>query len=499
MKKYLFLLGNIFVFNLSYGQKSNSTLIPYNQNHKWGFASVKGDIIIKPIFDSVGLFDEGFAEAYDGEKVGLIDVKGKWVVPPKYRTVRVLDSKRKLFEVSIEVIDNDSSSWFPKGIYQQNTGLLTPFNFYSFRAYNSHSYALEGRDEKNYLLDLRSKKIIKLKHKHFFECGCERAYRKQELENEYYIKYLKTRPPLEELNQLYLFQSNSKVGGYTVFDTVFNTKTKKWIKYADTIPAIYDTIQNVDYYDNQLFYVKQNEKWGVVNAKGEKLIEASFDTISKKSFEDCFLVKSDNKYGVYTTKGKVIFDCKYEKVILPCGSNRLSLGKINGKWFVKNTNGQFVSSISYDTIVTNCYEGNDYLIKVKEGNKFGILDTSGKLIYPIIYDELNLRDTFLIYNLKNVYGVKHIRTNADVIKGEWDLIYYRYGNFFVVKKNGKFGVVFPAGYKSKREYFPLANTDDIGIERLGTSKGEADFILFGVYQDGKFFYLGENGIRFTDY
>ncbi len=478
--------------------------MPYNQNHKWGFATISGDIVIKPTFDSVSFFYDGFAEAYKLGKVGLIDTKGNWIVPPIFDGIRLLDKKKRLFEVSKEIRKKDSTWSFPCGIYKQNIGLLTPLKFYSVKEYNSNKYALEGKGGLNYLVDLKTKKISRLHHSDFFDCGCGRSYERQYKAEQKFRKYLKKRPFLEELNTIYFYHKDRKLGGYFVYDTVYNYKSKKWIKYIDSIPAIYDTIQSVSYYKNELFYVKQNSKWGVVNNKGKTILQPLYDTIIKEINQPYFLVKNNNKYGIFNTSGEVIFDCNQDKVIIPCNySNKFFLGKSENKWAVNNDEGKPLFENVYDTVKINCYWNDDCAI-VKKGNKYGIIDTKGILKYPVIYDDLVMRDSFLIYQLNGLYGVRNLKTNKDIIPHEWDLIktddgYYNDGFFkyFILKKGNQYGVHLPIGNKPKKLFFPIADTDEIELPLTYLYKDNVAFIVFGIHQGDKFYYVGENFIKFT--
>ncbi|MCW5824139.1 MAG: WG repeat-containing protein [Cyanobacteria bacterium TGS_CYA1] len=50
----------------------------------WGVIDTKGNWIIKPVFSQVGSFDQGVASCEQNGLMGLIDLKGNWIVAPKY-------------------------------------------------------------------------------------------------------------------------------------------------------------------------------------------------------------------------------------------------------------------------------------------------------------------------------------------------------------------------------------------------------------------------------
>ena len=505
MKRLCFSIFLISLLNNSYGQTISKEIvfIPYNQNHKWGFSSINGEIIINPTFDSVGAYYDGYAEAYKLDKVGYIDKKGKWVVPPIFNGVKLLDKKKKLFEVSIDFRDKDSMWNSPSGIYKQNIGLLTPIKYYSMVEYNSQHYALEGNNGKNYLVDLKTKKITKLRHTDLFECGCGREYKKIQAEELKYKKYLKKRPPLEELNTLYSTNRNNKYGGYFVYDTIFDIKAKKWIKFIDSIPAIYDTLKTIEDYQNELFYVRLKNKWGVVNSKGKEIITPIFDTVYKKNYQPYFTIKSNGKYGIYTTSGNVIFDCLQDKVIIPCDySSKLFVGKQNGKWTIKNNLGIQLFDNSFDTVKVNCNWNNDCAI-IQKDNKFGIVDTNGVLKYSIIYDEIKFQDSFLIYKLNGFWGVRNFRDNKEILKPEWTSISTNYGYYndyylpyFIIQKENNFGVYLPVGQRTEKIFYPISKSENIEIPPTNVIVNKQEFLIFGIREFDKFYYVGENYIKY---
>jgi hypothetical protein len=63
--------------------KSNF-LIPYMDNHKWGFIDSTQQIVISPIYDFVRLFNDGVAKVKLDSKWGLINEQGKRITEIKY-------------------------------------------------------------------------------------------------------------------------------------------------------------------------------------------------------------------------------------------------------------------------------------------------------------------------------------------------------------------------------------------------------------------------------
>ena len=60
-----------------------------HHNGKWGFVNEKGTLVIPAVFDEAYSFDEGVSRVVRNDLYGLIDKKGKFIVPCKYKSIGV--------------------------------------------------------------------------------------------------------------------------------------------------------------------------------------------------------------------------------------------------------------------------------------------------------------------------------------------------------------------------------------------------------------------------
>jgi hypothetical protein len=494
MQKILLPIICSLALSFCQGQPTADWLIPFNAHHQWGFATPTGQMVIPPQFDSVGLFEEGVAEAYRGDKVGLIDTKGQWLVPPRFSFAKPLSLQQKLFDVSIAVTDKEGFNYNYSGIYQQGKGLITPLRYHAIKPHQRYLYALEGMDGHNYLMDIRTGKIKRFHNKHYFDCGCGRAYDEMHKEEVAYQRYLKKKGPLEALNILHYTYENGKMGGYYIYDTAYDYKAKQWVKYTNTIPAIYDTLLPISHFREEFFLAKLNNRWGIVNNAGKKTIPTRFDKIIVKNSEGYVAVKEKGKWGVYTINGQPIFDCAYDSVIMPCNYyDFFFAARQMGQWAIKNKRGQLIAKDSFDRIWF-CDDHTPYA-SLSKNNRYGLLDTSGRMVEPMVYEELRMKDSFLVFKAHGHYGVKDIKNNRLVMAPEWERINHWSNSYFVVGKNGIYGVFLPQA-KDKNLFFPIANSDDIEVMYISSLQGDQPFTAFGVTKNGQYYYVGENGTVF---
>jgi Leucine-rich repeat (LRR) protein len=77
---------------------SESQLVPYRKGSSWGFANVRGELMIPPQYDGATLFqkDSNFSYSFSvvslGSQKGVIDIEGEYIVPPDFQQVYPLTS-----------------------------------------------------------------------------------------------------------------------------------------------------------------------------------------------------------------------------------------------------------------------------------------------------------------------------------------------------------------------------------------------------------------------
>lgn len=95
--------------------------------------------------------------------------------------------------------------------------------------------------------------------------------------------------------------------------------------------------------------------------------------------------------GAYSPTGKMIVPCKYDNINQEYKTNFLT-AKINGKVGLYNTDGvQIISDCSYDFISSEMW-GEKQFFLVKNSDKYGLVNSSGKEIIPCEYKFIRLLD-----------------------------------------------------------------------------------------------------------
>ena len=156
--------------------------------------------------------------------------------------------------------------------------------------------------------------------------------------------------------------------------------------------SVYDVEKIEDY---KYFVLKQNGKYGVIDAKGNIIIESKYtDLIIPNPSKDIFVCKEDGKSKVINSKNKELYtkyenieaielkniasDLMYEKSILKFQKN--------GKYGLVDFNGKEVLAANYTSIEALPYREGTVLIK--KDDKCGVANMKGAEIIKCEYDKI---------------------------------------------------------------------------------------------------------------
>lgn len=248
------------------------------------------------------------------------------------------------------------------------------------------------------------------------------------------------------------------------------------------------------------FVLKQNNAYGVIDKKGNTIIEAKYNEIKIPNPEKAIFLchKDDNikvlnekneeiltqyekveavrlknisgdlmyeksilkyqengKYGIINFEGKKITKAIYDEIEnLPYKEGELIV-KQGDKYGVINIKGRKIVEIQYDQISVDGYysEGNKYKYagyivsnKTEEGYRYGYINYKGEIIEDIEYNELSRnteiddKDNVYIICAKNgQYGVT--KNSKKILENEYQTISFdKTNNLFVIEKSKKYGI-----------------------------------------------------------
>lgn len=252
------------------------------------------------------------------------------------------------------------------------------------------------------------------------------------------------------------------------------------------------------------FVVKEENKYGVIDTQGNKVIEAEYENVKipnpqkavficyeedttkvlndkneeiftqyqnieplrlKNISSDLMYEKSilkyskDGKYGIIDLNGKKITNAIYEEIDTLQYKEGELLVKKDGKYGVINIKGATLVKTNYDKIETdkyyeeeNGYKTAGYIVSstTEEGYRYGYVNLDGKEIIQTKYNdlyritEINSEDSYIICAENGKYGL--IINNKKVIENEYQSLVYAEGNNNIIALKGKkYGVLSTEG------------------------------------------------------
>ena len=245
--------------------------------------------------------------------------------------------------------------------------------------------------------------------------------------------------------------------------------------------------------------VYENGKWGVINSKGETVIEPLYDEIivipnpekdvflvtenvnsidgtykskainSKNEelftiydkveflqnqdkqnsvwyYTTCLKVQKNGEYGLIDFTGKTLLECNYDDIIpLPYVKNSLITLKDDKKGLVSGT-GTVIINNEYQEIsaLTNEYE-DGYIVK-NINDKYGVIGTNKKVAVPVEYDKVLNAKSGEYYAVKEDGNIKIYNSSSqEKVELDVDDIKSINSENIVIQKDGKYGLSSLAG------------------------------------------------------
>ena len=223
--------------------QSDYNYIPYRKSNRWGYCDSTKKVLIKPEYDSVAIFfalnkidekDKYVAIVKKSGKYGLINKSGKVLIPIIYERIIWDYEKLHLF-------------------------------------LNKHRYEYDKESGKP--IDFGESMPAS-----FFEPAVFEPVRLSCESTSYYIKFSKTSP-----------ENFFIIKGTCDWD--------KNLYVEDSSSVIATDLKNVPC-SNNLLYVSQNKKWGLITFKGTAVIKPEYDSIYQLWRDYAYAVKRHNKWKI---------------------------------------------------------------------------------------------------------------------------------------------------------------------------------------------------------
>ena len=257
----------------------------------------------------------------------------------------------------------------------------------------------------------------------------------------------------------YTIYENEKWG---VIDTkgnvVIEPTYSDMIVIPDNSKDVFLVVENTNY-ENGTYNSK------VINGKKQELfkeydkVEALYnhDKTNSLWIENVLKVQKDGKYGLITLDGKEILSCSKDNIEVIIGTKAVYVTTVDGKKGIVNNTGKEIIENKYVTIssLTDKYE-NGFIVKNDEG-KYGIVNYDGTNAVEQKYDDIKNIYGSSLYVVKENDTWKLVNSEQEVfLENSFEDIKSIDGENVIILKDNKYGVVSKNGIeKIAAEYDDL--------------------------------------------
>lgn len=488
-------------------------LTPYNSvkvlaKNKLGLVSLKNKTLVPPKYRSISLYDENHFLVENEKGSAVVNSRNRTIIPIK-------DQKIKRFGTGFMVSPNFKGGWAffdEKG--KQKTAYLRSGWFENSVWYKSrkHGFMIYSEKEKKY--NCYKELLI---YNNFTPQARIFGYQREGKWGLLDTTGVEITKPLYDKIEFQFFNRNAGSNPNNLIKVMINKKwglidrngnklldleydelsnrysglslAKKDGKYGLLskdikliTPIKYDEImlQDQDFQIEKFIPVRINKKIGLINSKGDEIIPVKYDYVNRAFSHGFSKVSIGKKMGLFDLNGKMVFPLIYDDITV--NEDGFHTVQKDGLWGVINRSHEIILPIAYGDIV-RIYGQNTlrdaaltttrakYCANYK--GKEGLLDSTGKIIIPFLYDRImQITDNSIIASKGEYVGVvdwegniivpfiystivdsrKFYRVHINgkfgtvdnkgkpIIKPVYDQMDYRYGGFLVVTKDDKQGV-----------------------------------------------------------
>ena len=175
-------------------------------------------------------------------------------------------------------------------------------------------YLLFGRQKTNYTKTYSLKKLVDLDDKINYVEFLKSI-------DDYTVLGYHTKEKNNTVNKLLILNNNNKIyesvenGIHNIKDTNIFYTNNKIINYKNpnAVANSYDEVK----VHNNIFIVKKNGLYGLVDSEGKNITEITYDNIERRNVLSNYLFAiKNNKVGIINTKGEIIVPIEYYIILI---------------------------------------------------------------------------------------------------------------------------------------------------------------------------------------
>lgn len=356
------------VYEITTGiQTDNSMIKGYYavKNGKWGCIDSFGNTVIDFRYEALDKFDEkGRARVIYKGYFGIIDCGGREIIPTAYDYIYPFGK----LDVAVAKLGSNY------GAVNLDGSVAIPFVYDYIYSFNDCFSTVAYKNKEFTVINTEGKPVNEKTYKYIeeFKNGIALAYS----EGYGYIDY-------NGIEIIDCIHTDVKQGTAI---SVFLKKDGKWALYSpdgtNMTGYIYD---DAGEFENGLSAVSiksdGNLKYGYVNDSGDIVIPFMYSSAQKFKYGKA-IVSVGSLHGIIDIEGNAVIPFNYTGFNPSYDYNVIAAADKNSKWGLISFTNNVLTPFIYDYI----FEFDNGYAAVLQKGRYGVIDTSGKLIVPVKYN-----------------------------------------------------------------------------------------------------------------
>lgn len=367
---------------------------------KWGFMNMEGKEVIKPVYDEIGVFENGVTYVKKGNKYGVIDENGEYIVEDKYSAVGKFDEFGNCWIATGGKVDKKSGL-----IMNARYGVVNRHGDILIKPEYAHiGYFYRYKDSRGVVVD----------------CNAETS--------EKYAEYSLTRPLTKLYNpDAYFVVESARLGEKGNIDSL-RLACKSMTFLVD---------------GKSFYFRKGKDRAGVIDMNGKIVVpEKKFEEVYQPSDGIAAIVEKKKKKfisGYYNTRSKrtKLYDIDKTALSFIDGMGKV-VDKNDGSVYFVDSNGNKVTDLYKQALN---FDDNLCIVQAMDG-KCGVIDNTGKPVLPLEYDDMKhgFSEGLLGVCKNGKWGYADKSGNVVIPLEYSGLNNFAYG-WAAAAKDGKYGII----------------------------------------------------------
>lgn len=238
---------------------------------------------------------------------------------------------------------------------------------------------------------------------------------------------------------------------------VLNAKQKELFEKYDLVEAIENHDKNnILWYEEGVLKVKKGNKYGLINYAGKEMLPVEYDEIQAlEGVKNSLLLLKEDKLGLCDNKGRIVINPEYEEIqaINEEYQNGYIVSKNQGQYGIMDFNGKVILETKYEKIKQ--ITGNNKYVVTKDGKTI-VIDKDENIIINGGFDDIvQINKDNMIFVKNNKYGAFNTQ-GEQIIKPEYQELSYTFGDYYIAKNSGKYGIITQEEVKVPFEYASIS-------------------------------------------